>query len=255
MIVPGDGLIDLSIMPTLWCDLECPHCQYNAGPKHKGKTLYWREIHKFLFTVDWNDINSIGFYGGEVFLDMGHFAMYIDLVKDAQLQFGIKKHKFKPMWVISNGTFSTAQSHFSNVVAFVHMHNLRVFISTTPHHKEHQHPRIKNLAKISDNFSFKKDDTKSRLLPMGRNATEDWYCTRRCQRQEETERLAIMPNGDIIYQKCDGVYPVLGSIRGNHVSYQTAKYYMKNYLKCPMLSEDADLGGPSWIKHAEKAPG
>jgi len=253
MIIPGNGPIDLSIIPWLTCDLECPHCQYDAGPNKKGD-LHWGELFKFLHRVDWNDINSVGFYGGEMFLDLNKFGKYIEAITRSQEHKGIKKHKYKPMWVISNGTFSTAQSHFSNVVAFVHMHNLKVFLSTTPHHKKYQDPRLQHLVKISDNFSFKKDDTRSRLLPMGRNATEDWYCTRRCQRQEATERLAIMPDGDIIYQKCDGVYPVLGSIRGNHVTWTMAKYYMKNYLKCPMLSEDADLGGPSWVKHAEKVP-
>jgi hypothetical protein len=250
MIIPGDGKIDLSIMPWLKCDLECPHCQYNAGPHVEGN-LHPGELLKFLRTVDWDDINSIGFYGGELFLDLDKFGQYIDFVTKAQDWKDIKKHKRKPMWVISNGTFSTAQSHFSNVVAFAHMHNLQVFISTTPYHRKHQHQRIELLPKLSDNFRFKKDDTKSRLLPMGRNATEDWYCTRRCQRLEATERIAILPGGDVIYQKCDGVYPVLASIRGNHVSWTMVKYYMKNYLKCPMLAEDADLGGPSWIKHAE----
>lgn len=251
MIISGNGLIDLSIMPWLTCDLKCPHCQYNASPEQQGD-LHPGELYKFLHTIDWSDINSIGFYGGEIFLALDQFKRYIDLIKKSQLNKGIKKHKLKPMWVISNGTFSTAQSHFSNVVAFVHLHDLKVFISTTPYHKKHQHPRINSLTNISNNFSFKKDDTKSRLLPMGRNATEDWYCTRRCQREEATERLAIMPNGDVIYQKCDGIYPVIGSIRGNHVSWAMAKLYMKHYLKCPMLSEDADLGGPSWTKHAEK---
>ena len=253
MIIPGDGLIDLSIMPWLKCDLECPHCQYSAGPDNGG-VLHPGELYKFLHSVDWNDINSIGFYGGEMFLDIRGFGQYIEIVTKSQEHKGIKKHKFKPMWVISNGTFSTAQSHLSNVVTFVHMHKLKVFNSTTPYHKEHQHPRIKHLTKISDNFSFKKDDTQSRLLPMGRNATEDWYCTRRCQRQEATERLAVTPSGDVIYQKCNGVYPVIASIRGNHVNWITVKYYLKNYFKCPMLAEDADLGGPSWVKHAERVP-
>lgn len=251
MKIEGEGQFDLSIMPWLTCNLKCPHCQYDASPRQEGY-LNRRELYTYLRTVDWSDINSIGFYGGEVFLDLEEFAFYIDLVIRAQLEKGIKKHKLKPMWCITNGTFSNGQAKMSNIVTFAHLHGLKVYISTTPYHKQHQGHRIAKLPKLSDNFSFKKDDTKSRLLPMGRNATEDWYCTRRCQRIEATERLAIKPNGDVIYQKCDGVYPVLASIRGNHVNWMMTKYYLNNYLKCPMLAEDADLGGPSWVKHAEK---
>lgn len=256
MVIEGEGSVDLSIMPWLECDLRCPHCQYDAGPElnhnNRGGHLSQQELFKFLRTVNWSDINSIGFYGGEMFLDLPLFSRYVSITKQAQLDAGIKKTKLKPMWVISNGTFSKALSHFGNVVSFIHLTGLKVFISTTPHHKAHQHPRIRGLAKSSDNFKFKKDDTKSRLLPMGRNYHENWYCSRRCQRLEATERIAIKPNGDVIYQKCDGIYPVLGSIAGNHVSYAMIKLYMKNYIKCPMLDEGVDLGEPSWVMYAEK---
>lgn len=248
--VPGNGLIDLSIMPWLECDLQCPHCQYDAGPEH-DEHLDRMELIKFLQTVDWADINSIGFYGGEVFLDLNTFGRYVAIVKSAQLNAGIKKTKLKPMWCISNGTFSKSASHFANVITFVHLHNLRVYISTTSYHKEDQHKRIRNLTKASDNFRFKKDDTKSRLLPMGRNYVEDWYCTRRCQRLE-IDRLAIKPNGDVLYQKCDGIYPVVGNISGNHVSWTGLKYLINTQFNCPMLHKDIDLGEPSWIKYAEK---
>lgn len=251
--VPGDGTVDLSIIPWLECDLECPHCQYSAGPNKKEK-LYQPMLARFLISIDWNTINSIGFYGGEVFLNPSMFGSYIQLVEQAQKHCGIKKTKFKPMWCISNGTFTKATSTHYNTVVFTHKHNLTVHISTTPHHKKNQHEgRARSLITGSQAFRFKKDDTKKRLLPMGRNYTSDWYCTRRCQRLERL-RLAIKPCGDVIYQKCDGVYPVIANIGNDRMTWTQMMYMLKSQFKCPQLAKGIDyfdLGEPSWKMRAE----
>ena len=249
--IPGDGLIDLSIMPWLQCDLECPHCMYDAGPENYTSWMSTRMLGEFLRTVNWNDINSVGFYGGEMFLDLKGFSQYIKKVVSAQEYAGIKPRKMKPMWCISNGTFSQSNSLFSNVIRFAHIHKLRVYISTTPYQKAHQHPRITSAVSNTSNFRFKKDDTKGRLLPMGRNYVEDWYCTRRCMRLER-DRLAIKPNGDVIYQKCDGIYPTIASIKGNNVSWNTLGLMMRNQFNCPMLDKNIDLGEPSWVDCAAR---
>ncbi len=252
--IPGDGTVDLSIMPWLECDLECPHCQYSAGPNKEGK-LKPVVLARFLATVDWDTINSIGFYGGEVFLNPDRFSAYIKLVERAQEFCGIKPRKFKPMWAISNGTFTKATSTHYNTVVFVHRHNLTVHISTTPHHKKYQNEkRARSLIDGSRAFRFKKDDTKKRLLPMGRNYTPDWYCTRRCQRLERL-RLAIKPNGDVIYQKCDGIYPVIANITGKNMTWPKVMYMLKSQFKCPQLDKGIDyfdLGEPSWKTTAKR---
>ncbi len=252
--VPGDGTVDLSIMPWLECDLECPHCQYSAGPNKEGK-LNQKVLRRFLRTVDWNAINSIGLYGGEVFLNPQQFSYYINIIKNVQLESGTKKTKLKPMWCISNGTFTRATSTHYNTVVFAHKHNLTVHISTTPYHKEYQDERrARSLITGSQAFCFKKDDTKKRLLPMGRNYTSDWYCTRRCQRLERL-RLAIKPNGDVIYQKCDGVYPVVANIGNDRMTWQNVMYLLKSQFKCPQLEKDVDyfdLGEPSWNRVAKR---
>ncbi len=252
--VPGDGTVDLSIMPWLECDLECPHCQYSAGPD-KEERLYQPMLARFLRTIDWDIINSIGFYGGEVFMNPGLFSSYIELVTRVQKYHGIKKAKLKPMWCISNGTFTKATSTHYNTVVFAHKHNLTVHVSTTPYHKEHQDEgRARSLIAGSQAFRFKRDDTKKRLLPMGRNYTSDWYCTRRCQRLERL-RLAIKPNGDVIYQKCDGIYPVVANIGNERMTWQNVMYLLKSQFKCPQLEKDIDyfdLGEPSWNKVAKR---
>ena len=246
--IPGDGTVDLSIMPWLECDLQCPHCQYDAGPDQEG-TLSPAALARFLGTTNWNAVNSVGFYGGEVFLRPQMFSKYITIVKKAQKHCGVKPRKMKPLWAISNGSFTRSNSRHYNTVVFAHLHGLKVHISTTPYHKKYQHAgRARSLITGSKAFRFKKDDTKKRLLPMGRSAVDDWYCTRRCQRLERL-RIAIKPNGDVIYQKCDGVYPVIGNIMPRNMTWHKIMYMLKTQFKCPQLDKDVDyfdLGEPSW---------
>lgn len=155
------------------------------------------------------------------------------------------------MWMITNGTWSTSDVKFHQMIDFAYQHNLEVFISTTPYHKKHQDvDKLKILVSSSKHFKFKKDDTKSRLLPMGRSYDADWYCTRRCERIEATERLAIKPNMDVIYQKCDGIYPTVANISPNTVTWHGLKYMLAHQLdnSCPVLHpmKQRDIGDPSW---------
>jgi hypothetical protein len=260
--VIGEGKIDLSFMVSLECNLECPHCQYSARPNYPGDDLDITRLKDFMKGAipAWDNFNSFGFYGGEPSLDLDKWGMYILLIDDIQKYevYGTRRYKNnrKPMWMITNGTWSTSDTEFHRIVDFAFKHDLQVFISTTPYHQEHQDVRkLKVLVRNSKHFRFKKDDTKSRLLPMGRNYDDDWSCTRRCERIEETERLAIKPNGDVIYQKCDGIYPVVANISPNTVTWYSVKYMLAHQLdnNCPVLHPitQRDIGDPSWRNKLE----
>ena len=257
----GQGKIDLSFMVSLKCNLECPHCQYNAGPNH-DEDLDIERLQSFIkgAVPDWDNFNSFGFYGGEPSLSLELWGLYILMIDEIQKYevYGTRRYKKwkRPIWMITNGTWSTSDSDFHQMVNFATQYDLQVFISTTPYHQEHQNrKRLEILVRNSERFRFKKDDTRSRLLPMGRNYDDDWSCTRRCERIEETERLAIKPNGDVIYQKCDGVYPVVANISPSTVTWYGVKYMLAHQLdnNCPVLHPitQRDTGDPSWRNKLE----
>lgn len=257
MIIPGTGIYDLSIVASLYCNLTCPHCQYSAGPD-KTEWLDETVLDLFLKTLDWSEINSVGFYGGEISTNLEIWKGYIQAVDLSQLEYWNEdKRRYnrfkKPMWCVTNGSWSEKEYSFYQMIDFVRRHDLTVYISTTPWHRAHQdYRRLKLLTNTSDRFKFKKDDTKSRLLPMGRNYSEDWYCTRRCLREEATDRLAIMPNADIIYQKCDGIYPTVINVSSQVVTWTYVKYSLYHQTRCPMMTKD--IGEPSWVVKAAACP-
>ncbi|GAF76804.1 unnamed protein product, partial [marine sediment metagenome] len=72
-----------------------------------------------------------------------------------------------------------------------------------------------------------------KLLPMGRNATEEWNCTRRCLRDKKPKRFAVMPNGNIIFQTCDGVYPIVGNIENPF----NLEEYLEQIKRCRKYTE------------------
>jgi len=181
--VVGQGKVDLSFMVSLQCNLQCPHCQYDAGPGH-NEDIDIARLKDFMMSArfDWDSFNSFGFYGGEPSLDLDKWGLYILMVDQIQKYevYGSRRYKRwrKPMWMITNGTWSTSDVKFHQMIDFAYQHNLEVFISTTPYHKKHQDvDKLKILVSSSKHFKFKKDDTKSRLLPMGRSYDADWYCT------------------------------------------------------------------------------
>lgn len=241
--IPGDGQIDFSIIGSLKCNLKCSFCMYDAGPQN-GKELDDNMLVDFLETVDWSTVNSVGFYGGEISINTELWGHYIDAVNDA-IKRGMNRRKWKGhKWCITNGSWSERHPSFYSFINFANGHDLRVYISTTEEHKDHQDlNKIKLLVASGDRFKFKKDDLKGKLLPMGRNKKELWTCSKRCLRLER-HRIAILPNGDVIYQKCDGVYPVIANIMGEQITWTKVMYMLNNQFRCPYLDED--MGAISW---------
>lgn len=241
--IPGDGKVDLSIIGSLHCNLRCSFCMYDAGPSN-GRELDRNILNAFLRTVDWDTINSVGFYGGEISTNLKVWGSCISKV-DLHAPKKWNGHK----WCITNGSWSKHHPDFYSFINFANNKDLRVFISTTEEHRAHQDPeKLRILVESSDRFKFKKDDLKSKLLPMGRNKQELWTCSKRCLRLER-HRMAILPNGDVIYQKCDGIYPVIANITSEEITWAKITYMLNNQFRCSYLNED--MGAISWEMRAE----
>lgn len=152
------GKIDLSIISSYKCNLTCWFCMYDAGPE-KNEWLDLGKLKEFLLTVDWRKINSIGFYGGEVSQWLDKLQEYIDLIPDAVSKF-----------CITNGSWSRDFILTGKFIDFVLDNKLWVKISNTDEHRKYQNVKLlKLLEKSSKGYILVKerDDTKSRLNPMG----------------------------------------------------------------------------------------
>lgn len=196
--------IDFSIMPSLECNLRCSFCMYDCCPERKQQ-IDLKALESFLSTIPLELINSYGLYGGEPSINLPLYTSIIALLPATA-----------SIFIITNGSWSKPKD--KEFVDFVMSFDLTCFISSTPEHKEHQDLEyLEAITKLfRKNFIIKGDDTQGRLLRMGRGAfiglEELPYCTVKCVQGMCPKRLAVMPNGDVIFQSCDGVYPVVGNI-------------------------------------------
>lgn len=199
--------IDLSIMPTLECDLYCRHCMYDAGPHHK-KRLDLQKTKEFLETVSWQMINSIGFYGGEPSINLALYQKFINLIPE-----------HIPRWLITNGTWSTNINKTCWIMNFVISNNMTMVVSGTEHHLPYQNRYLLHNLKQVYPHNIRLKGEEDRVNPMGRGMSmeESVPCSKECreylyQIKKSSLRAAIHPTGNIIYQNCKGVYPVIQSI-------------------------------------------
>src|SRR5574340_1004691 len=204
--VPTNGhcKMDLSIVPSYKCNLHCSFCMYACGPD-RDKWLDRDQLRKFLLTVNWDMVNSVGFYGGEVTLWLDECQRYIDMVPG-----------FMPKFCISNGAWSREHDWTMRVIDFCYRNKIWMKVSCTPEHKAFQNERVLQMIEIETHGNIRvkeRDDTKSRMNPMGRLAKKHWECTKKCLRMTGTNarRYAVEPNGDIMFQSCDGVFPVVSN--------------------------------------------
>jgi hypothetical protein len=191
-------LIDLSIMPTLYCNLTCPFCMYEAGPS-KGMALDINALSRFLGTVDYTMINAVGFFGGEISCRMKQYAEYMKLIPKRVTKF-----------TITNGAWSTGGSEWvKEFVRFIKHHKMLCFISRNPHQKKFQDQNLifELLVREPEYFFLKHGDT---MLPMGRAKGMDHECIKSCREYKVPMRLTVKPNGKILFGNCDGVYPEVG---------------------------------------------
>jgi len=191
------GIIDFSFIPSLKCNIECPFCMYNSGPNNKMELDFEQTI-KFTSTIKWPLINSIGFYGGEPSINIGLYQKFIDLIP-----------KDIPKFIISNGSWSTELYKTLDFLNFLKINNFHLVISGTPYHKKFQNERrlliLKDL--YPKNITLKGDDI---IQPMGRAYFSDWKCTKKCEHMENNPiRLGLFPDGNILFQNCNGQYPIV----------------------------------------------
>lgn len=196
--------VDFSIMPSLECNLKCGFCMYDCSPD-QCQQIQLDLLKDFLETIPDNLINSYGLYGGEPSINLSLYEKVIELLP---LE--------KPKFIITNGAWSKDIELTKLFIEFVEKYSLMCFVSFTSQHKAYQNSFfLRRLAERKWNFEIKKDDTQRGLLPMGRNSQRNWTCTGKCNWSgfPTPTRLAVMPDGNIIFQTCDGVYPIVGNMK------------------------------------------
>ncbi len=175
---------------------------YDSSPQVHD-VLDLTELRQFIKTIDFNLINSCGFYGGEPSLFMEENTKIMDMLP---LRFNI------PKFVITNGTWSKSSEATEQFITWMLNHKLTVYISQTTWHKQFQNAdTLAYLSKLSKHFILKESDTQ--MLSMGRLARQNSSCTERCRWDQRPTRIAVQPDGSIMFQTCDGVYPVIGHMR------------------------------------------
>lgn len=134
-----------------------------------------------------------------------------------------------PRFIITNGTWSKNIVDTTKFMLWVEQHRLEVFVSGTDQHVSFQdRTMLEDLAaRYPKIVHLKKADTQ--ILPMGKLFGAPVKCTAKCMRQDVPTRLAVQPDGSIIYQTCDGVYPVIGSLNDSFSAVMTrVEHYIKH---------------------------
>lgn len=183
-------------MPSLKCNLSCKHCMYEASPKNKA-ILDLEKTKRFISTIDFDKINAMGFYGGEISCDYENYQKVISLVPEEAIKF-----------TITNGTWSVNNRDCKMFTDFVKKNNLQVFISTTKFHDPYVNMEV--LEELSRRCSFKLKG-EDHVIPMGRAKKQNWSCTKKCLTYTCPMRLTLNPYGKVMFCNCEGIYPIVGT--------------------------------------------
>ncbi len=192
--------IDLSFMASLECDLACAHCMYDSSPKMK-MDLDIPRTHEWMKTIDWEQVNGVGLYGGEPGIKLPLYEAII-----SRVPWDI------PRFVITNGTWSTDEHRTKEFLWFALDYKLAIIVSGSKWHTPHQNRKVLEAIAARDTGIRLKGEEGS-IIPMGRAVQwwpNGWKCTRLCERWKGPVRIALRPPGEIIFQSCDGQYPVVG---------------------------------------------
>jgi hypothetical protein len=135
---------------------------YSCGPNRKEPVLDIYSLVDWLETVNPDRINSLGMYGGEPTINLD---LYNNLIYEA---INITSLKGKPLWMITNGTWSRDMKQTNDIIDFVVDHDVRLFISNTKEHQEHQdHYTIMKILTLFPEYFVLKEE-KEVIVPMGR---------------------------------------------------------------------------------------
>jgi hypothetical protein len=214
--------VDISIMPSLECNLTCNMCMYDCSPNSKI-TLDIEKYKTFHQTIDWKKVTAFGFYGGEPSINTPLYDQFVNLVPQNIIKF-----------IISNGSWSSYVESTKKFLNFCKINNLRLMVSGTPEHLKHQDRLFLEKIYKSNIIQMKlKDDDKIHPMGRARNIIKNHKCTNKCLWQKQPIRFAIFPTGHIIFQNCDGVYPVIGHITRNTFenAFKHAIYIRKHTCK------------------------
>jgi hypothetical protein len=204
-------LVDFSFMPSLKCNLSCPHCMYKASPNNTA-TLDLEKTAGFISTINFSKINAFGFYGGEISSDYKNYQKTINLTPENIVRF-----------TITNGAWSVDKSASKQFIDFTKKNNLKVFVSTSKFHRPFQNSKLLHKISQEQDFILKGED---KIIPMGRAKTSEKtttittptttpYCSQKCKTYTSPIRLTLHTSGDIMFCNCDGVYPIVGTYEDN----------------------------------------
>lgn len=193
----GRHLFDVSFMASLHCDLECSFCMYNSGPTVDDE-IDLEQAQKFVNSLDLQAVNAFGLYGGEPSLRMFVNTRIIQMLP-----------KNKPVFVITNGTWSRTLKR-DLFLKWANFHKLHVIVSGTAEHIRHQDRSWLETYAASNPERFRLKKAETSFIPMGRLGHLPTVCSQKCDSDLNPTRIAMKPNGDIIFQTCDGSYPVVG---------------------------------------------
>jgi hypothetical protein len=192
----GRHLYDISFIVSFRCDLACTFCMYSSGPDVAGE-LDPALAQRFIDTIDLDCVNAFGLYGGEPALFIPQNTAILRMLPE------------KPRFVISNGTWSQSVERTQEFMDWADEWGLRVFVSSTAQHRRAQ-DRAVLLALVAAGRIVLKPAEPS-FIPMGRLARPDAQCTRLCDHDDKPTRIALQPDGTVMFQNCDGDYPAIGT--------------------------------------------
>ncbi len=195
--------IDLSVVPSYECNLTCWFCMYDCGPDKKEEINLF-DLARWLGSVNWEMINWTGVYGGEPAVNILLYETVLNMFP-----------KDKPKFTISNGAWTKDKYKMLEFLSFISRNKLYCKVSSTP-----EHLKAQDLKAISILHNWRiiehkvNDDTKATLLPMGRlkHRAKEFKCKLECLTWQGAYRVAVRPEGNIIFQSCKGIYPVVSDI-------------------------------------------
>jgi len=223
-------MYDLSFMYTLRCDLKCPFCMYDSGPD-VWDSMNMPMLDNWLWTVDPNLIASFGLYGGEPGVDLEGFGYCLQMAKRIIGE--------RPSFVITNGTWSTSMEKTDVFLRWCSDNGLFVVVSGTPFHRKTQDREIlETLVQLYPTAMRLKPEHEN-FIPMGRLGHNEVACTVKCRSWNRASRIAVKPNGDILFQNCDGVFPVVGTYhdRFDVIDEKVQRWRAEGAKECPYYKE------------------
>lgn len=195
-------MYDLSFMYSLKCNLTCSFCMYNCHPNN-DEVLDLDKLSSWIKTIDMNKIASFGIYGGEPSILLDGYAKCMDLVN----------HLNRPHFIITNGTWSTSLVKTKEFLEFCKKYKMYIVISGTPEHRAYQDRKLLRYLSKKHPNTFKIKPETENFNAMGRLKNKiPFNCSQKCMWWNKAIRIGILPDGYILFQNCDGIYPLIGNI-------------------------------------------